>query len=254
MRASSRLVAAKAREKLAKVALESPSDSEASESEGEVEVVAKKTDSMTAKEEHYWGLGCKFVVGVDEAGRAWEHEDLKLINDSKKLNELQRERLFEVLTNPSHAQHVRFAVATISPRQIDEMNILRASLFGMDQVVNELKLRGECDAVLIDGPYCSPQAKTEFKHIEAIKGGDAKVRSIAAASIIAKVTRDRLMIDYHNTYPEYGFDKHKGYPVKFHVAQLKQIGPCPIHRQSYAPVRNATIHHTQEAIIKKTDK
>lgn len=192
------------------------------------------------------------VVAACAISPAWEHDDLQLIDDSKKLNERQRERLFDVLTNPAHAPHVRFALATISPAQIDEMNILRASLFGMDQVVSELQLRGECDAVLIDGPYCPPRAKTECTHIEAIKGGDGKVRSIAAASILAKVTRDRLMVDYHHTYPEYGFDKHKGYPVKAHVAQLNRVGPCPIHRQSYAPVRNAAAAHAATT-TNKTD-
>lgn len=165
--------------------------------------------------------------------------DAHLINDSKKLNEAQREHLFNILTAEESKAHVSFEISIVTHIQIDEMNILRASLFGMDNVVSVLTKRNQCDAVLIDGPYAPPKAKLEQTNIEAIKSGDAKVRAIAAASIIAKVTRDRIMIKYHEDYPQYGFDKHKGYGVKTHMQALNQVGPCPIHRCSYAPVRNA---------------
>lgn len=190
-------------------------------------------------------LGYTVVAGVDEAGRGplagplvvascilLDGIILSGIDDSKKLSEEKREELYHELT--THSQII-FAVSIIQPDMIDKINILQATMKGMQQAVDFLKVRP--DFVLVDGNR-SPIFPMPSK---AIIKGDALSYSIGAASIIAKVTRDRIMVEYHKLFPEYGFAKHKGYPTESHRRVLSQIGPCPIHRRSYAPVQEAMV-------------
>jgi ribonuclease HII len=150
------------------------------------------------------------------------------LNDSKKLSEKVREALFgELMEWPGVAK----AVAEVQPGEIDQLNILRATHEAMRRAV--AKLRPEPDHVLIDGLPVRPFPKPQT----ALVGGDGLSLSIAAASILAKVTRDRLMLALDAAYPQYGFAKHKGYGTALHLARLQEHGPCPAHRRSFAPVR-----------------
>jgi ribonuclease HII len=192
--------------------------------------------------------GCTRVAGVDEAGRGplagpvvaavvclpteWILQGLprKLqgLNDSKQLTVEDRERFFDFLTSSPLVSH---AVSVIDVAVIDTINILRASLQAMSEA--HLKLSIVPDHVLVDGPHkfslrC-PQT--------AIIDGDAKSFSIAAASVLAKVTRDRIMTQYHDQFPDYGFREHKGYSTPQHLEALSRLGPCAIHRRTFAPCR-----------------
>ena len=187
------------------------------------------------------GLHC--LAGIDEAGRGplagpvvaaavilppdFRHASL---NDSKQLSERARESLFEEITSRSD---IRWAHAVVGNEEIDRINILRATHEAMRRAV--ALLMPQPLHVLIDGrpvkPFPIPQT--------ALVGGDGLSFSIAAASIIAKVTRDRLMIEMHARFPEYDFARHKGYGTPHHLAALQQHGPCPIHRRSFRPVQQA---------------
>ena len=185
------------------------------------------------------------VAGIDEAGRGplagsvvcsavIMPLDISLpgLDDSKKLTPRRREALYsEITQNPA----VHWSVVHISSKEIDRLNILRATHAGMRRAWEKLDPRPS--HVLIDGlPVPSfPCAQT------ALVGGDGISLSIAAASVIAKVERDRAMLEYDRLYPEYGFAKHKGYPTAEHFAKLRQHGPCPIHRRSFAPVAQAEL-------------
>jgi ribonuclease HII len=182
------------------------------------------------------GLTC----GVDEAGRGPlagpvvaaavildERAPIKGLNDSKVLTPRVRERLFDEI----HAKALCLCIAQASVEEIDTLNILQATLLAMRRAVEGLRLRP--NKVLVDGNRL-PTLKIAA---EAIIGGDAKVKSISAASILAKVHRDRLCLELHEQHPEYGFDDHKGYPTPQHLAALKTHGICPHHRRSFAPVR-----------------
>lgn len=163
--------------------------------------------------------------------------DSNLINDSKKLSEKERQDVFDKLTNNPK---VHYSIATVSVETIDEINILQATFLGMDQVIADLCTRKVCDYSLVDGPHLPPKSKLSMKgKILAVKGGDAKVRAIGASSILAKVTRDRLMCKYDKEFPVYKFAQHKGYGVKTHMEMLRKHGPCTIHRTSFGPVRRA---------------
>ncbi len=180
------------------------------------------------------------VAGVDEAGRGPLAGpvvaaavilplgfDVSGLDDSKKLTALARNRLYDhLVSNPL----VSWATAHRDPRDIDRLNILGATHAAMREAVEALSLRPH--HVLIDGlrvePFPIPQT--------AIVHGDAISSSIAAASIIAKVTRDRLMDTFARDYPVYGFEQHKGYATAAHLASLREHGPCAIHRRSFAPV------------------
>jgi ribonuclease HII len=184
------------------------------------------------------------VAGVDEAGRGplagpvvaaaviLDHESpIAGVNDSKKLTPRKREALFDVI----RAQSLCFCIAEASAQEIDELNILQATMLAMRRAVEGLRLKPA--QVLVDGnriPVLSVPA-------EAIVKGDAKVAAIAAASILAKVHRDRLCLAMHDTHPEYGFATHKGYPTADHLAALVQHGACNMHRRSFAPVREALL-------------
>lgn len=192
-------------------------------------------------------LGYKLVAGVDEAGRGplagpvvaacvvvgpdfqIDSEDLKLVADSKKLSAKKREKLFSVIKEKALAVEI----SVVSHEVIDRINILQASLMAMRKAVEACQVQP--DFVLIDGNMKIPMLNTKQ---QAVVGGDAKVFCIAAASIIAKVSRDFLITEDDKKYPEYQFSKHKGYGTKLHLEMLEKYGPCPIHRKSFAPVKN----------------
>jgi ribonuclease HII len=189
-----------------------------------------------------------FVAGLDEAGRgplagpvvaaACVLPDklpraLLGLNDSKALTEEQRETLFPIIQE--HA--LVFDVAVVEAPRIDEINILRASLEGMRIAFEKCSERIPLLGALIDGNQKAPlPAKVRQK---TVIGGDARCRMIMAASILAKVTRDRRMKEEHTRFPDYGFDEHKGYGTPQHLVALKKHGPCELHRRSFAPVREA---------------
>jgi ribonuclease HII len=184
--------------------------------------------------------GAKLVAGVDEAGRGPLAGPVVTaavvfagrrfpegLDDSKRLTGAERERLFELILA---AGTVSIAIA--SRARIDRMNILRASLWAMSRAVAGLSCQP--DHLLVDGNMLPPDLACSA---EAVIGGDALSVSIAAASIIAKVTRDRLMANVGRAFPGYGFERHMGYSTPEHFAALREHGPCPYHRQSFAPVR-----------------
>ncbi len=183
--------------------------------------------------------GHTLICGVDEAGRGpWagpvcaaavilDQANIPAgLNDSKKLTEAKREALFPLIMASADV-----GVGLVSAQEIDEINILQATYLAMNRAVAALK--SAPTLALIDGN----RAPKLTCATQAIIGGDAKSLSIAAASIIAKVTRDRLMIAMDKTYPAYGFAKHKGYGTAFHAAALAQHGPCTEHRKSFAPIK-----------------
>ena len=191
-------------------------------------------------ERNLFKSGVRSVAGIDEAGRGplagpvvaaavilplkFRH---KRLDDSKKLNAATREEIYVELTaNPE----IHWHVVAVGADDIDRLNILRATHHAMRLAVGGLKTAPE--HVLIDGlpvkPFPIPQT--------ALVGGDALSFSIAAASVIAKVTRDRIMVEMHALYPEYDFAQHKGYSTRDHIARLHKHGPCPIHRRSFEPV------------------
>ena len=185
------------------------------------------------------------VAGIDEAGRGPLagsvvcaavilplEISLPNLNDSKKLTPRRREALYSEITQiPS----IRWSVVHISSEEIDRLNILRATHAGMRRAWEKLDPRP--GHVLIDGLPIPDFPCNQT----ALVGGDGISLSIAAASVIAKVERDRAMMEYDRLYPEYGFAKHKGYPTAEHFAKLRQHGPCPIHRRSFAPVAQAEL-------------
>ena len=183
------------------------------------------------------------LAGADEAGRGPlagnvvaaavilnSAEIIDGLDDSKKLSEKKRQSLAAEIKQKALA----WSVVSISPQQIDDINILQASLLAMRTAAEELKVRP--DHVFVDGNKTLLDC---FCDNTAIIKGDSRVAEISAASILAKVERDAQMLALHSQYPEYGFDKHKGYPTKVHREILREIGPCPEHRRSYAPVREA---------------
>lgn len=211
---------------------------------------AGSAGGMRAKERALSLAGYKCIVGVDEAGRGPlagpvvaaacyipPHVDIAGIADSKVLSEAMREAIFEELT--AHAE-VRYAVSIQPPAVIDEINILQATLLAMRECVSQLReCTPELDYVLVDGNKSPFDEEPAGFRCETVIKGDAHCLSIAAASIIAKVTRDRLMMQMDLKYPQFEFGRHKGYPTARHVALLVKHGPCVEHRRSFAPVRNA---------------
>jgi ribonuclease HII len=189
-------------------------------------------------EKKIWQIG-KIPAGIDEAGRGPlagpvvaaavilpKECEIYGLNDSKKLSAQQRKTLF----NQIKALAAIIGVGIVRPEEIDRINILRASLLAMEIAVKNLS--SQPDFLLIDG-----NTRTSLLiQQETVVKGDSICCSIAAASIIAKVTRDSIMDDYHNIYPEYNFKKHKGYPTKEHLEALRKFGPCPIHRRTFRGV------------------
>jgi ribonuclease HII len=182
----------------------------------------------------------KDLIGIDEAGRGPLAgpvvaaavkiknyvEEFKIINDSKKLSEKKREYLFDIIL-----ENCEVGVGIATPGEIDEINILNATFLSMRRAIDDLeKSEVSFELALIDGNHKIRKYKGE--QIPVIKG-DGKSLAIAAASIIAKVTRDRIMVKYHEVYPEYGFNKHKGYGTKQHREALLKYGKSPCHRESF---------------------
>lgn len=183
----------------------------------------------------------RLVAGVDEVGRGPLAGDVVAaavildpakpidgLNDSKKLSHKKREQLFVQIQQDARS----WCIARASVAEIDQLNILQASLLAMRRAVEGLGL--EPDHVLVDGNKLPSWRYSS----EAIVQGDGCVAEISAASILAKVVRDREMIELDRTYPGYGLAQHKGYPTKVHLACLQQLGPSPIHRCSFAPVKS----------------
>ncbi len=193
-----------------------------------------RIESLMVFEHEYEGYG--LIAGIDEVGRGplagpvmagavilpKDHPILYL-NDSKKLTEKKREELYEVIMKEA----VAVGIGMASEQRIDEINILNATYEAMREAIGKLAPQPNIllnDAVKIPG--------VSIRQVPIIKG-DAKSASIAAASIVAKVTRDRLMAEYEKIYPGYGFAKNKGYGTAEHIAAIKEMGPCPIHRRSF---------------------
>ena len=183
--------------------------------------------------------GYRLIAGVDEAGRGPlagpvvaaavvlpADAFLQGLDDSKKLSPAKREELFPKI----QTQAIAYGVAVVSPEVIDEINILQAALLAMKQAVEQLK--PVPDLLLIDGNQKINSTLDQW----AIVKGDSKSLSIAAASVLAKVTRDHIMQDYHQLYPQYEFARHKGYGTKLHRDLIAEHGPCPIHRSTFKGV------------------
>ena len=184
--------------------------------------------------------GCRDIAGIDEAGRGplagpvvsaavilpatFKNSD---VTDSKKLTPKKRERLYEVI----YTQAVSVGIGIVDPIEIDRINILQASLLAM--VIAVKNLDPQPDFLLIDGTFRIALNMPQ----QPIPKGDALSISIAAASIVAKVSRDRLMEKYHHYYPQFNFPKHKGYPTRFHKEAIRKFGCSPIHRKSFKGVR-----------------
>ena len=191
------------------------------------------------------GLGWRgpgLLAGVDEAGRGPlagpvvaaavmldELKPIKGLADSKVLSPRRRDKLYDEI----RAKALCCCVAEASAQEIDALNILQATLLAMRRAVEGLRLRPHC--VLVDGNRV-PQLQMQA---HAVVKGDARVQAIAAASILAKVHRDRLCVELHQRHPQYGFDAHKGYPTAEHLRLLQLHGPCEEHRRSFGPVRAA---------------
>lgn len=187
-------------------------------------------------EEGLFAQGYTAICGVDEAGagplagrvyagavilpRGWTHPYL---NDSKKVTEKRRQILYEVLTQ----QAVAWSIAWAEAEEIDQINILNARMLAMERAIQGLKVSP--NLALIDG---NRSVGITVPNQTVVKG-DQKSASIAAASILAKVARDRYMIEMAQKYPNYAFEQHKGYPTKLHYARLREYGPCPIHRRTF---------------------
>lgn len=205
----------------------------------------KKTDALNKERQRTYELSkyerenaqYGLLCGIDEVGRGPlagpvyaaavildPDEEILYLNDSKKLSEKKREALYDVIMEKALA----VGIGCSSPERIDEINILQATFEAMTMAVNSLKVKP--GALLIDAVHI-PQLE-DYKQISIIKG-DAKSVSIAAASIIAKVTRDRVMKEMALKYPQYAFDSNKGYGTAAHIAALKEYGPCEIHRRSF---------------------
>ena len=205
---------------------------------------AERAAAMLRFENEAREAGHQRVAGVDEAGRGplagplvaaavVLGEPVPGLNDSKQLKPSERERLFELLHRPGHD----LAVGVAQAETIDFQGIQSANYHAMELAVQELDPAPDC--VLVDGfllPSCP------IRQVR-IRGGDRLSMSIAAASIVAKVTRDRLMVELEKNYPGYGFARNKGYPTAEHVAALRTLGPCPAHRRSFAPVAAAVRQH-----------
>jgi len=205
------------------------------------------------EERKLWREGFKRVACLDESGRGplagpvtaaavalWlakiknqksKIKNLRGIKDSKKLTARKREEFYKVLTKHPN---IKWGIGKVSEKVIDKINIKNAAELAMAKAVERLKIKP--DFLIIDGNHVK-NLKLKIKNSKLIVKADEKVFSCAAASILAKVTRDRIMMRYHKKYPKYRFDLHKGYPTRLHLKMLKKHGPCKIHRKSFGPIR-----------------
>mgnify|MGYP003230693456 FL=1 len=198
-----------------------------------LEAEIKRTELMKEFDREYKIYGT--VCGIDEAGRGPlcgpvvaavilpDEYNILYINDSKKLSETKREEVYKEIDKYA----VAYGVGIVSPERIDEINILQATYEAMRTAIHKLSVTPD---ILLNDAVTIPMV--DIKQVPIIKG-DAKSQSIAAASIVAKVTRDHLMEEYDKLYPEYGFAKHKGYGTAAHIKAIKEYGPCPIHRRTF---------------------
>lgn len=206
------------------------------------------TELKRVEEELYEQKNLKSIAGIDEAGRGPlagpvvvavalmpRNSMIEGVNDSKKISEKKREKLYEEIINEA----ISYGVAIIGQKEIDEINILQATKKGLTEAIKEMekKLKENSkieiekpDAILVDA---LTKIDTDGIPYKSIIHGDAISYSIACASIIAKVTRDRIMRQWDEIYPQYGFAKHKGYGTAAHIQALKEYGPCPLHRASF---------------------
>lgn len=204
----------------------------------------KQWESMSHFERFYRAQGLKPIAGVDEVGRGplagpvvaaavILPDDCYIpgLNDSKKLQLSEREKLYNQIDRTA----VAWATASVSVKRIDEVNIYQATLEAMTQAVNQLN---QVPQVLLNDAVVLPDIEVVQ---EKVIGGDQRSISIAAASIMAKVTRDRFMEKLGEVYPQYGFERHMGYATAEHLQALRKYGPTEVHRQSFAPVRNAMV-------------
>jgi len=201
----------------------------------------ERLEQMLTYERKLWDAGVSHIAGVDEAGRGplagpvvagavilpMSNCYIPELNDSKKLSEKKRNRLFDQIKKQTTA----IGIGIIEPREIDRLNIYQATRQAMIDALSHLS--NQIQHVLIDG---KPFSSFPYPYTAVVKG-DSKSLSIAAASIVAKVTRDRMMVKFHEQYPLYNFAKHKGYPTQAHFAALRAYGHCPIHRRSFRGVR-----------------
>lgn len=188
-------------------------------------------------EQSVYQEGFKFICGIDEAGRGPlagpvvvasvimpQNSMIEGVNDSKKVSEKKREKLYEIITEEA----LSYGVGIIDQNEIDDINILNATKKGLTQSIKELKTKP--DIILVDALRDIDTLGIPYRSV--IKG-DAKIYSIACASIIAKVTRDRIIREWDKVYPQYGFASHKGYGTAKHIAAIKEFGLCPLHRRSF---------------------
>lgn len=201
----------------------------------------ERLTNLKKYEENLYNEGLKYICGIDEAGRGPlagpvvvgavvmpRDSMLEFMNDSKKVTERRRELLYEEIINTSLA----YGIGIISQEEIDKINILNATKKGLHEALGQVieKLKQKPDIIIVDALR---EINTFGITYESIIKGDATCYSISAASILAKVTRDRIMAEWDKIYPQYGFAAHKGYGTAKHIQAIKEYGPCPLHRKSF---------------------
>ena len=197
----------------------------------------ERLTNLKSMEKELYDKGFEYICGIDEAGRGPlagpvvvagvimpKDSMIEGVNDSKKVSEKKREKLYDMIIEEA----ISYSVAIIGQDVIDEINILNATKQGVTKVVEELDVKP--NLILVDA---LTHINTKGIPYDSIIKGDAKCYNIAAASILAKVTRDRIMREWDEIYPQYGFINHKGYGTAKHIQALKEYGPCPIHRKSF---------------------
>ena len=184
----------------------------------------------------------QLIAGVDEAGRGclagpvvaaavvfFKNQTIEGLRDSKRLSANKREQLFQIIKYESQ----EYSIGLANHLEVDQYNILKATMLAMQRAID--KLHQNDIQVLIDGPYCPVIRSNMSLRLEPKIGGDSLFPSVSAASVLAKVTRDQFMEQMHKKYPQYQFDKNKGYPTKGHISAIKEFGPTPIHRMTFKP-------------------